>query len=58
MPVPAPALGLVQAPGESFNDAVERLIATPPELLANEIARCRTVLGNGAWDLAARDPDR
>jgi len=58
MPVPAPALGLVQAPGESFNDAVERLIATPPELLANGIARCRTVLGNGAWDLAARDPDR
>ncbi len=58
MPIPAPVLGLAQAPGESFKDAVERLIATPAELLAEEIARCSSVLGNGAWDVAARDPDR
>jgi DNA-binding MarR family transcriptional regulator len=58
MPIPAPALGLAEAPGESFNDAIERMIATPLELLAEEIARCRAVLGSGAWDVAARDPDR
>ncbi len=27
-------------------------------MLAEEIARCSAVLGNGAWDVAARDPDR
>ena len=58
MPIPAPALGLAEAPGESFKDAVERMIATSPELLAKEIERCRAVLGNGSWDVAARDPDR
>jgi DNA-binding transcriptional ArsR family regulator len=58
MPIPAPALGLARAPGGSFTDAVERMIATPIELLAEEIARCRAVLGDGAWDVAARDPDR
>ena len=58
MPIPAPALGLAEAPGESFNDAIERMIATPLELLAEEIARCSAVLANGAWDVAARDPDR
>jgi DNA-binding transcriptional ArsR family regulator len=58
MPIPAPALGLAEAPGESFNDAIERMIATPSELIAAEIARCRAVLGNGAWDVAARDPER
>jgi DNA-binding transcriptional ArsR family regulator len=58
MPTPAPLLGLVEAPGESFNDAVERLIATPGELLAEEIARCRAIVDDGSWDVAARDPDR
>jgi hypothetical protein len=58
MPIPAPVPGLAEAPGESFKDAVERLIATPSELLADEIERCRTLLDNGAWDVAARDPDR
>jgi DNA-binding transcriptional ArsR family regulator len=58
MPIPAPALGLAQAPGESFPDAIERMIATPSELLAEEIARCSALVGNGAWDVAARDPDR
>jgi DNA-binding transcriptional ArsR family regulator len=58
MPIPASVLGLAQAPGESFSDAVERMIATPFELLAEEIARCSAVLGNGTWDVAARDPER
>jgi DNA-binding transcriptional ArsR family regulator len=56
MPIPGPLIGLAEAPGESFKDAVERMIATPIELLADEIARCRAILGNGAWDVAARDP--
>ena len=58
MPIPAPVLGFAQAPGESFNDAIERIIATPFDLLAEEIARSSAVLGNGVWDVAARDPDR
>jgi DNA-binding transcriptional ArsR family regulator len=58
MPLPAPVLGLAEAPGESFQDGIERMIATPLELLAQEIARCGAVLDNGAWDVAARDPDR
>jgi DNA-binding transcriptional ArsR family regulator len=58
MPIPAPVLGLAEAPGESFNDAIERMIATPFELLAEEIARSSAVMGNGAWDVAARDPER
>ncbi|MEA2235244.1 MAG: hypothetical protein QOD83_5060 [Solirubrobacteraceae bacterium] len=58
MPIPAPALGLAEAPGESLKGAVERMIATPIELLAEEIARCSALLGNGSWDVAARDPGR
>ncbi len=58
MPIPAPVLGLAEAPGESFNDAIERMIATPFDLLAEEIARSSAVMGNGVWDVAARDPDR
>ncbi|MEA2186585.1 MAG: hypothetical protein QOK16_1596 [Solirubrobacteraceae bacterium] len=58
MPVPAPVLGLADAPGESFQDAVERMIATPLDLLAKEISRCGAVLGDGSWDVAARDPAR
>jgi DNA-binding transcriptional ArsR family regulator len=58
IPIPGPLLGLVEAPGESFKDAVERLIATPSELLAEEIARCRALVDDGSWDVAARDPGR
>jgi hypothetical protein len=47
MPVPAPALGLAEAPGESFKDAVERMIATPPQLLAED-----------AWPQAKLPPRR
>jgi hypothetical protein len=56
MPMPRPLLGLAPAPGESFKDGVEHMMGTPIELLAEEIARCGTLLGNGAWDDAARDP--
>jgi hypothetical protein len=55
---PAPLLGLAEAPGTSFNDAIERMIATPIELLAEEIARSAALMGNRTWDVAARDPDR
>jgi DNA-binding MarR family transcriptional regulator len=58
VPTPRPLLGLAEAPGESFKDAVERMVATPIDLLAEEIARCGALLGNGAWDVAARDPGR
>jgi DNA-binding MarR family transcriptional regulator len=58
MPVPASVVGLAEAPGESFQDGVERMISIPVDLLAEEIARCSAVLGNGVWDVAARDPGR
>jgi DNA-binding transcriptional ArsR family regulator len=58
MPIPTPVLGLAQAPGEPFHDAIERMIATPIELLAEEIARSSAQVGNGTWDVAARDPGR
>ncbi|MEA2234546.1 MAG: hypothetical protein QOD83_4362 [Solirubrobacteraceae bacterium] len=58
MPIPTPVLGLAEAPGESFHDAIERMIATPIELLAEEIARSGALMGNDTWDVAARDPDR
>jgi DNA-binding transcriptional ArsR family regulator len=58
IPIPAPLLGLADAPGESFKDAVERLITTPSELLTEEIERCRALVDDGSWDVAARDPGR
>jgi DNA-binding MarR family transcriptional regulator len=58
IPIPRPLLGFAEAPGESFKDAVERLIATPSERFAEEIARCLALVGDASWDVAARDPDR
>jgi DNA-binding transcriptional ArsR family regulator len=58
MPIPDSLLGLADAPGASFKDIVERMVATPIELLAEEIARCQTLVDEGSWDVAARDPGR
>jgi len=56
--VPDPLLGLGDPPGESFSDGIERLVATPVELLAEEIAVCKAATGSRAWDEADRDPAR
>jgi DNA-binding transcriptional ArsR family regulator len=58
MPIPGPLIGLAKAPGESFKDAIERMITTPIELLAEEIAGCWALMGSASWDVAARDPHR
>jgi DNA-binding transcriptional ArsR family regulator len=56
--VPDLLLGLVEPPGESLKDGIERMIATPPEILAEEIADCAAASGSRAWHEAARDPSR
>jgi DNA-binding transcriptional ArsR family regulator len=56
--VPDALLGLAEPPGESFKDGVERMLATPIDGLAGEIATCRTTTGNVAWRRAERDPER
>jgi DNA-binding transcriptional ArsR family regulator len=55
---PSPLRGVAQAPGASFKDALEGLSATPIDLLDEEIARCRALVGDGSWDVAARAPRR
>jgi DNA-binding transcriptional ArsR family regulator len=56
--VPDPLVGLSEPPGESLRDGVERMMATPVDLLAEEIAACRAASGNAAWVGAERDPAR
>ncbi|MEA2302389.1 MAG: hypothetical protein QOE44_2924 [Solirubrobacteraceae bacterium] len=56
MLIPDPLLGLVEAPGESLSEGIERMLATPIEPLADEIAGYNAWLGNGSWDVAERDP--
>jgi DNA-binding transcriptional ArsR family regulator len=56
--VPDQLLGLVEPPGESLEDGIERMIATPSELLAEEIADCTAASGSRAWREAERDPGR
>jgi DNA-binding transcriptional ArsR family regulator len=56
--VPDQLLGLVDPPGESLKDGIERMAATPEDELMAEIAQCRTASGNDAWELAERDPTR
>jgi hypothetical protein len=54
--VPNPLLGLTNPPGESFADGVERMIATPIDFLAEEIAVCSAATGNPAGRDAERGP--
>lgn len=56
--IPSALLGLVDAPGESFCDAIERMLETPLQGLADEIDAYNASLGDGTWDQAARDPAR
>jgi DNA-binding transcriptional ArsR family regulator len=56
--VPDPLLGLTEPPGESFADGVERMIATPIDVLGEEVAACSAATGNPAWRDAERDPAR
>ena len=56
--IPDQLTGLVHPPGESLKDGIERMIATPAEDLAEEIATCSEASGDGGWDEAERDPGR
>src|SRR5918999_3374134 len=56
--LPDPLLGLAAPPGESLQDAIERMMATPHDLLAAEIAECAAVTGDEAWRSARHDPGR
>jgi DNA-binding transcriptional ArsR family regulator len=56
--VPDPLIGLSDPPGESFAEAVERLVATPLDFLAEEIAVCKAATRSRAWRDAERDPER
>jgi DNA-binding transcriptional ArsR family regulator len=56
--VPDPLLGLTNPPGESFESGLERMLATPGDVLAAELAVCRRATGNRAWDDSERDPQR
>ncbi len=52
---PDPLVGLAKPPGESLKDGIERMMATPVDRLAEELAECNRFSG-GAWTEAARDP--
>jgi DNA-binding transcriptional ArsR family regulator len=56
--VPDLLLGLSDAPGESLKDGIERILATPIDLLAEEILTCRAATGNDSWRQAERAPAR
>jgi DNA-binding transcriptional ArsR family regulator len=56
--IPDPLLGLTDPPGESFADGVERMMATPIDSLAQEIAVCSAATGSAAWRDAEQDPAR
>lgn len=56
MMTPDPLMGLAEAPGESFESAVERMLATPVEVLVEEFAVCGAIQGPAIWADASRDP--
>jgi DNA-binding transcriptional ArsR family regulator len=56
--VPDRLVGLSEPPGESFQEGIERILSTPVELLAEEIASCRATTGNESWRPAERAPAR
>jgi DNA-binding transcriptional ArsR family regulator len=56
--VPDPLVGLADPPGESLKHGIERMMATPTDLLAAEISDCSAASGNPAWGAAERDPER
>lgn len=58
MLVPDPLVGLSGPPGETLKDAIERMMATPIDLLAEEIAVCSAASDDDAWGEAERDPAR
>jgi DNA-binding transcriptional ArsR family regulator len=56
--IPDQLLGLTEPPGESFADGIERMMATPIDDLAREVAFSRVATGNADWLDAERDPAR
>jgi DNA-binding transcriptional ArsR family regulator len=56
--IPDPLVGLADPPGESLKDGIERMMATPDDVLAAEIAECLAATSNDGWLEAQRDPSR
>jgi DNA-binding transcriptional ArsR family regulator len=56
--VPDVLIGLAEAPGESFKDGIERMLASPLDDLVDEIASCSSATGNPGWIQAEREPSR
>jgi DNA-binding transcriptional ArsR family regulator len=56
--VPDPLFGCVDPPGESLRDGIERMIATPLDVLMDEVAICGMGSSHDAWALVERDPGR
>jgi DNA-binding transcriptional ArsR family regulator len=56
--IPDPLVGLADPPGESLKDGIERMMATPDDLLLGEIGECLAATRNEAWREAQRDPSR
>jgi DNA-binding transcriptional ArsR family regulator len=49
---------LVDAPGESLDEGIERIAATPLDELQGEIGHCVATTGDPAWRAAERNPGR
>jgi hypothetical protein len=56
--IPDPLVGLADPPGESLKDGIERMMATPDDLLLAEIDECLAATRNDGWREAQRDPSR
>jgi DNA-binding transcriptional ArsR family regulator len=56
--IPDPLVGLADPPGESLKDGIERMMATPDDVLLAEIEECLAATRNEAWQEAQRDPSR
>jgi DNA-binding transcriptional ArsR family regulator len=56
--IPDPLVGLADPPGESLKDGIERMMATPDDLLGEEIEECLAATRNADWQEARRDPSR
>lgn len=55
---PDAVVGLTDPPGESLKDGVERMMATPDDLLAADIDLCASTGNAAGWREAQRDPAR
>jgi DNA-binding transcriptional ArsR family regulator len=56
--IPDPLVGLADPPGESLQEGIERMMATPEEFLGEEIEVCVAATANEAWRDAQQAPAR